>query len=297
MLTIKTNGVFMKRFLQVFGLALTAAVVASCTDPNPELVYNLNANPDNDIVGPRIVSHIDSAGFRNMDFVSDNGKVNEIIAANDGNGNYKYKFEFVYNNDKLIGHKYFQTGVLGYKEMALTYENANSTKIVGATELNYPTVPGVTPITQTDVTFSYNSYNRVTEILKKSKGYGGANYDNYVKLTIYYSGDNISKMKEEFGYFSGGFMEAPFMSTDYSYTIFDNKFSPYSTLPKAIGLAVGTADTSLLTYNNKNNWRKFVVSGVTGSFNYEKSYKYDTQNYVKSDSTEVFKYYYEALQP
>lgn len=285
----------MKRFLQVFGLAFTAAVVASCTDPNPELVYNLNANPDNDIVGPRMISHIDSAGIRNMDFVTDNGKVNEVIAGNDGNGNFKYKFEFEYNNEKLIGHTYYETGVLGFKELALTYDNANSTKVVGATELVYPTVPGITPITQTDISYTYNSYNRVTDIIKKSKGFGGANYDSYVKITIYYSGDNISKMKEEFGYFSGGFMEAPFISTEYAYTIFDNKFSPYSTLPQIISLTMGTSDTSLLTYGNTNSWRKFTVSGVTGSFTYEKEYKYDSQNYVKSDLAEVFKYYYEAL--
>lgn len=288
----------MKRFLQVFGLAITAAVVTSCTDPNPELVYNLNANPDNAIIGPRIVTHIDSAGIRNIDFVSHEGIVNEIVAGNDGNGNFKRKFEFEYNNEnKLLGYKYFANGVLGYRDVSLIYHNTNPNKLIGATELIYPTVPGITPVTQTDITYGYNSYNRVTEILKKSKSYGGSAYENYVKTTIYYSGDNVSKMIEEHGYFSGGFMQAPFMTTQYTYTQFDTKFSATSTLPQVLSLAMAAYDLSYLIYGNTNNWGKFQVTGPTGAFTYERTYTYDSQNYVKTENSNNYKYFYEALQP
>lgn len=283
----------MKRYLHCLCCISLLTLILSCVPPDPAMVYGWNSNtPVSTITGPRILHKIDSANITHTEYFSTPGGVLEQVKFYKTNN----QITVSYNLNNSVSKMLLTSGT---HTMDLNYTYNSAGKVTNA--ILKKNVMGIVS-EEAHFWLTYNSAGKLIKLDRKSilAPYNGT-FTHYGVVNLTWSGDNVVKVAENhMGIIHpDGSLEPldPMGNTVYKFEDYDNKISPYSTLPNefrlGMGIMVGSLTFYQYSYNNnlKMQMEFFNFPPVTTYGNYI----YDTHNYPVSDPTGVAKIIYKPI--
>lgn len=287
------------------GVMLLLGLMFSCDNTTADPINQNNNNPGGSgsgstapvITGPRILHKIVANNSTTEEFVTTGNVLQKAIYREDSGPNSFMIGNVTYTSGKITKVKFGQeingavpANNLGY-DFNITYDSNG--------KINYTTclaTLGTMTTYNSEYNYTYDGSGKMTKIVEKKKS--GGVYTHFTNYNITNTGDNITKLVTETGLTSDAGVPdmSSSMATTYSFTAYDNKINPYTTLPKTFFVMwslVHPLNFQLLSSNNVTSFSiqylsvPMVTSGLT--------YLYDSMNYPTSDQTQIKKYVYKAL--
>src|SRR5690606_17721980 len=280
----------MKRYLHCLCCISLLTLILSCVPPDPAMVYGWNSNtPVSTITGPRILHKIDSANITHTEYFSTPGGVLEQVKFYKTNN----QITVSYNLNNSVSKMLLTSGT---HTMDLNYTYNSAGKVTNA--ILKKNVMGIVS-EEAHFWLTYNSAGKLTKLDRRSiLGPYNGTFTHYGVVNLTWSGENVVKVAENhMGIIHpDGSLEPldPMGNTVYKFEDYDNKISPYSTLPYEFRLGMGIMVGSLTFYqysynNNLKLQMEFLNFPPVTTYG---NYIYDTQNYPVSDPTGVAKIIY-----
>lgn len=287
-----------KYILSTFAVAALGFVVSCDNTTNDPPNQNNTTPADPAIVGPRILSKINSrisaTETRDLEeYITNAGALSQAIIRDAGSTD-AITATVTYSGSKISKIKYLDNKTTHVIDNTynLTYTAGKLTMVT----MDQP-VLGTAITNHSDFEVIYNANGQLYRIVEKKKLGGSTTYTHYVEYKFTFSADNVARMDQTSMLMSGGNPDTSTASTmGYAYANYDDKINPYNTLPKEYFLITGTLFPINFNSISANNTGKITLHAPTGpAVSVPKSYLYDSQNYPVSDPGQTTKYVYKAL--
>lgn len=283
----------MKKYLPGLCSFFLLVLIISCVPPDPAMVYGWNTNTPAGITGPRILHKIDSANVTHTEYFSTPDGVLEQVKFYKTNN----QITVSYNLNNKVSKMLLTSGT---HTMDLNYTYNSAGKITSA--ILKKNAMGIVS-EEAHYWLTYNSTGKLTKLDRRSiLGPYNGTFTHYGVVNLTWSGENVVKVAENhMGIIHpDGSLEPldPMGNTVYKFEDYDNKISPYSTLPYEFRLGMGIMVGSLTFYqysynNNLKLQMEFLNFPPVTTYG---NYIYDTQNYPVSDVSGITKYIYKPVQ-
>ena len=284
----------MKRVLFFIGFFTFLLLLASCTTPDPDSVYD-NPEPivsNGNIAGPRIVVRIDSNNVTKTLYQSTHPGVLQNVVHFGG------KFEEVeFGTSGKVSKIKFNPGAVNRSTLTMVYNAAGTLTNAVLEEFANNSVQRIW-----ECGLSYNTDNKLSHIEKKLKNLGTNNFISYTRISLTYSGENIVHITSNSAPITGNVYTPldPNNAVHYIFEGYGTGISPYTTLPKEYLTGVAIPEVLKFANLSQNSYLKVSRSngsaGVPAVLSQYSGFNYDVQNYLISSSNGAMKVFYKPLQ-